>query len=54
MSTSSNLNSVEWQCKYVYLAQIENFKSRDLTDQEVIVMKWMEKRVQELRKRTSS
>lgn len=52
MNTSSSLNSIEWQCKYVYLAEIENFKSRDLTDQEVIVMKWMEKRVQELRKRS--
>ena len=47
-----HLNSVEWQMKYVYLAQIEVFKSRDLTDQEVIVMKWMEKELSKLREKS--
>jgi len=48
----SSLNSVEWQIKYVYLAQIETFKSRELTDEEVIVMKWMEKVIDDLRRRS--
>ena len=40
------------QIKYVYLAQIEVFKSRDLTDQEVIVMQWMEKELSKLREKS--
>ena len=52
MNTSDSLNSVEWQAKYLYLAQIENFKSRDLTYKETIVMEWMQDRVEELRKRS--
>ena len=47
------LDSVEWAAKYVYLAQVENFKSRELTDQEVVVMKWMEKAIQQYREKLS-
>ena len=49
---SEPLDSVEWAAKYTYLAQIEAFKSRDLTDEEVIVMKWMQKVVDDLRRRS--
>ena len=31
------LESSEWAQKFIFLAQVENFKSRDLTEKEEIV-----------------
>ncbi len=52
MEPIKQLDSIEWQIKYVYLAQLESFKFRDLTDEEKVVMKWMENIVEDLRKRS--
>ena len=30
--------------KFIFLAQVENFKSRDLTEKEEIVKEWMEEK----------
>ena len=50
---SEPLNSVEWATMYTYFAQLEAFKNRtDLTDEEVIVMKWMEKVANALKERS--
>jgi len=46
------LDSVEWAAMYVYYAQIENFKSRDLTDEEAVVMEWMQKIANDLKERS--
>lgn len=52
MEPIKRLDSIEWQAKYVYLAQLENFKFRDLTDEEKVVVKWMEDIVEDLIKRS--
>lgn len=45
------LESSEWAQKFIFLAQVENFKSRDLTEKEEIVKEWMEERINILRKK---
>jgi hypothetical protein len=48
----SNLSSLEWASLNLYLREVEDFKSRqDLTDQEVIVMKWMERKIKAFKER---
>ena len=44
------LESSEWAQKFIFLAQVENFKSRDLTEKE-IVKEWMEERIAILKKK---
>ena len=44
------LESSEWAQKFI-LAQVENFKSRDLTEKEKIVKEWMEEKIDILRKK---
>ena len=48
------LDSVEWATMYTYFAQIETFKSRidELTEEEVVVMKWMERVANALKERS--
>lgn len=49
----SSLTSVEWATLNHYRREIEDFKGRqDLTDQEVIVMEWMQQKVNALNERT--
>ena len=45
------LESSEWAQKFIFLAQVENFKSRDLTEKEEIVKECMEERINILRKK---
>ena len=45
------LESSEWAQKFIFLAQVENFKSRDLTEKEELVKEWMEERINILRKK---
>ncbi len=45
------LSSTDWAQKFILLAQIENFKSRDLTQKEKIVKEWMEERIDILREK---
>jgi hypothetical protein len=45
------LNSTDWAQKFIFLAQIEIFKSRDLTEQEKIVKQWMEEKIEFLREK---
>ena len=45
------LESSEWAQKFIFLAQVENFKSRDLTEKDEIVKEWMEERINILRKK---
>lgn len=45
------LESSEWAQKFIFLAQVENFKSRDLTEKEEIVKEWMEERIDILKKK---
>jgi len=49
---SQPLDSTEWAAMYVYFAQIENFKSRELTDEELVVMQWMQKIANDLKERS--
>ena len=49
---SQPLDSAEWAAMYVYFAQIENFRSRDLTDEELVVMEWMQKIANDLKERS--
>jgi len=48
---SGHLTGVEWQFKYSYLFQIEQFQSRELTEEERTVMEWMKKQVELLREK---
>ena len=45
------LDSSEWAQKFIFLAQVENFKSRDLTEKEKAVKEWMEERIDILKKK---
>ena len=45
------LESSEWAQKFIFLAQVENFKSRDLTEKEEIVKEWMEERIDIFKKK---
>ena len=46
------LDSTEWAAKYVYLHQLNDFASREeLTDEEKITLKWMTKKVEQLREK---
>lgn len=50
------LSSIDWNAYEAYRRQIETFRAKDLTDHEVLVMKWMQsevKRFEEMKKRES-
>ena len=49
--TNLMLDSSEWAQKFIFLAQVENFKSRDLTEKEKIVKEWMEKKIESLKEK---
>lgn len=47
------LSSIDWNAYEAYRRQIETFRAKDLTDHEVLVMKWMQsevKRFEEMKK----
>ena len=49
--TNLMLDSIEWAQKFIFLAQVENFKSQDLTEKEKIVKEWMEKKIEYLKEK---
>ena len=48
--TNLMLSSEEWAAKYVFLHQMWAFQARqDLSEEEKVVLMWLEKKVQEYR-----